>query len=205
MRAIFLDRDGVINENRSDHVKTWDEFQFLPGSLEAMRLLSEAGYPLFIVTNQAIINRGIVTVATVEMIHQRMLQIMQKCGIIVEDLRYCPHRPDEGCACRKPAPGMLMSLIQAHQIDPQTAIMIGDALTDIAAAQACGCRTIMVRTGRGAIDLAEKPDTCCLPDLVVDDLLAAARWIIAEQAQLQSPADAHVPTLVGCNQTEPSL
>src|SRR5579859_3809461 len=106
MSTVFLDRDGVINYNRADHVKSWSEFEFLPGSLQALASLRKANYRVFVVTNQAVINRGIVDQAVVEHIHMQMLEHISRAGGRIEAVLYCPHRPEENCFCRKPLPGL---------------------------------------------------------------------------------------------------
>lgn len=175
---IFLDRDGVINANRDDHVKSWHEFHFLPGALEGLRLLTEYGYRIFIVTNQAAINRGLLAPATLEQIHQRMVQTAAAHGAAIAGIRYCPHRPDEACGCRKPQPGMLLSLAAEHGIDLEQTYLVGDACSDIAAGQAAGCRTVLVLSGRTP---RESPDFWrTRPDHVAEDLLEAARWLCAQ-------------------------
>lgn len=181
MRAVFLDRDGVINENRSDHVKSWEEFTLIPGALEAMRALTEMGWPIFIVTNQAAINRGMVSYRTVEQINQRLIAIAHQHGARIWGIRYCPHRPDEQCHCRKPSPGMLKSLASEHAVDLARSYMIGDALTDIAAGQSMGCKTALVQTGRGHEQLDLPEVQRWRPDHVARNLYAAAQWILAEE------------------------
>lgn len=191
MRAVFLDRDGVINENRADHVKTWDEFVLLPGALQGMRLLSEAGWPIYVVTNQAAVNRGLVTHQTIEQINQRMVTIAGQHGACIRGVRYCPHRPDERCRCRKPSPGMLSSLASEHGVDLSRSYMVGDALTDIAAGQAVGCKTALVQTGRGRehIDLPEIQRW--RPDHFARDLHAAVQWILAEERRVAASPYPH--------------
>ncbi|NTU78200.1 MAG: D-glycero-beta-D-manno-heptose 1,7-bisphosphate 7-phosphatase [Chloroflexales bacterium] len=177
MRNVFLDRDGVINENRDDHVKSWGEFRFLPGALDALRLLTAHRFRIFVVTNQASVNRGMVSTATVDDIHRRMFRAAARRGAVITAVRYCPHRPDERCACRKPEPGMLLELAREHHVPVASTYMVGDALSDIAAGRAAGCQTILVRTGRGAGQIATSLGVTSMPDLVADDLLAAARWL----------------------------
>src|SRR5215831_13737589 len=104
MSTIFLDRDGVINENRADYVKSWQEFRFLPGSKEAIARLTHAGHRIIVCTNQACIARRIVAVETVEEIHRRMTAEIAQVGGMVRKVYYCPHGKDEGCFCRKPQP-----------------------------------------------------------------------------------------------------
>lgn len=182
MRAVFLDRDGVINHNRPDHVKDWSEFQFLPGALTALRLLTHAGFRIFIVTNQAAVGRGLMPVEALEQIHARLRAIASYHGARIDDIRYCPHRPEEQCHCRKPQPGMLEDLAAKHQINCREAYLVGDALSDIAAGQRVGCQTILVKTGRGASEL-QKPELRRYPPaFVAPDLLGAVRWMLVEEA-----------------------
>lgn len=149
MKAVFLDRDGVICRNRDDHVKSWDEFQFLPDAKASIARLTEAGLPVIVISNQAVVNRGLASASTVEDIHRRMNAEVEAHGGRIARVYYCPHRPDEGCACRKPRSGMLLQAAQEMGIDLASSYLIGDALTDIQAAQAVGVKAYMVLTGRG--------------------------------------------------------
>jgi len=148
-KAVFLDRDGVICGNRDDHVKSWDEFQFLPHAKEAIARLTRAGLPVVVITNQAIINRGITPASVVEDIHRRMIAEVKAHGGRIARVYYCPHRPDEHCPCRKPQPGMLLQAAQDLDINLKLSYLIGDAVADIQAAQAVGAKAYMVLTGRG--------------------------------------------------------
>lgn len=181
MTAVFLDRDGVINENRPDHVKSWSEFRFLPGAAEAVARLTRLQVPVFIITNQAIINRRVVPVEVVEDVHRRMRNHIEAHGGHVVDIAYCPHRPDEGCICRKPQPGMILSLAAKHQLDLREAVVIGDFLTDIEAGRAAGCRTIMVQSGRGREQLKQLGDVE-QTFAVAADLSAAVDLVLAGEA-----------------------
>jgi D-glycero-D-manno-heptose 1,7-bisphosphate phosphatase len=147
--ALFLDRDGVINENRPDHVKSWDEFEFLPGVLASIRQLAQTNLPIFVVTNQAVINRGIVPVATLDDIHCRMLSAVQETDGRIDKVYYCPHDNHEMCDCRKPQPGMLKQAAHEFGIDLTRSFIVGDAWTDVEAGLAVGARSILVMTGRG--------------------------------------------------------
>ena len=149
MSTIFLDRDGVINENRSDYVKSWQEFHFLPGSREAIARLSQAGHRIIVCTNQAAIARGYVTKETVEEIHQRMIAGIAELGGVIEQVYYCPHGKDEQCACRKPRPGMLLRARDELGVDMNDAVFIGDSISDVRAAIAAGARAILVLSGLG--------------------------------------------------------
>jgi D-glycero-D-manno-heptose 1,7-bisphosphate phosphatase len=147
--AIFLDRDGVINENRADHVKCWEEFEWLPGVLGSIRRLSQTGMPIFVVTNQAIINRGVTTEATLSEIHERMVMTAEQAGGRIDKVFFCPHDNHENCECRKPKPGMLKQAAQEFGIDLTKSFLVGDAWTDIEAGLAVGASSILVMTGRG--------------------------------------------------------
>lgn len=148
-RAVFIDRDGVICRNRQDHVKSWNEFVFLPGARAALARLAYSDLAVVIITNQAVINRGIVSMEAVEDIHRRMTRAIQVAGGRVDGVFYCPHRPDEQCGCRKPQPGMLLQAARELDIDLERSYLIGDAWSDMLAGQAVGCRCYMVLTGRG--------------------------------------------------------
>lgn len=176
-RDIFLDRDGVINENRDDHVTSWKQFQFLPRALEALRLLTQRRYRIFVITNQAAVGRGLMTRATLEAIHRRMAQVAALHGAKITAVRYCPHAPEAGCTCRKPQPGMLLHLAAQMGIDLQSTYVIGDALTDLQAGAAAGCRTVLVRSGRGAAQMSHPDWALYQPELVVADLLDAVQSI----------------------------
>jgi D-glycero-D-manno-heptose 1,7-bisphosphate phosphatase len=147
--AIFLDRDGVINENSAEHVKTWEEFRFIPGALNSIRRLTETSLPIFVVTNQAAVNRGLMTVETLNTIHQRMIEAVETAGGHITQVYFCPHDSHENCTCRKPHPGMLQQAAREHSIDLTQSFFVGDAWTDVAAGVAVGARSILIMTGRG--------------------------------------------------------
>lgn len=149
MNAIFLDRDGVICQNRPDHVKSWDEFRFIPGVKNSLAALSKLDLPIIVVTNQAIIGRGIVPASVVEDIHQRMVSEIAAYGGRIDRVITCPHRPEDKCSCRKPEPGMLLQAAAEMDIDLSRSYLVGDATTDLVAGQQVGCHTFLVLTGRG--------------------------------------------------------
>ncbi len=148
-RAVFVDRDGVICRNRNDHVKSWQEFVFLPGAIKALVRLTRVNLPIVIITNQAVINRGIIPAEVVEDINARMVRAIEAAGGRVDGVLYCPHRPDEQCDCRKPRPGMLLTAAKRWGVDLAQSYLVGDAETDVQAARAVGCRRYLVLTGRG--------------------------------------------------------
>lgn len=148
-RAVFIDRDGVICRNRDDHVKSWEEFVFLPGALEALARLARLDLYVVVITNQAIINRHTVPVEVVENIHTRMVRAIQAAGGRIDRVMYCPHRPEENCICRKPQPGLLLAAAAELGLDLSQSYLIGDAETDMQAGRAVGCQCYLVLTGRG--------------------------------------------------------
>jgi D-glycero-D-manno-heptose 1,7-bisphosphate phosphatase len=176
--AIFLDRDGVINANRTDYVKSWAEFCFLPGALAALRKLATLGWQTVVITNQSAIGRGLVSQAIVEQIHRQMIDAIHEAGGHIHGLFYCPHHPEDGCDCRKPRPGLLLQA-QAHlQIDLARSILVGDAVSDLQAAQAVGCLPILVKSGRGWDQLGLWPQEKRHEILVAEDLAEAVTQIL---------------------------
>lgn len=147
--AIFLDRDGVINENRSDYVKHWDEFVFLTQSLAALRLLAQICEPIVVVSNQSVIGRGLVRQETVEAIHHRMCAEINDQGGQIDGIFFCPHHPAAGCDCRKPRPGLLLRAAYELNIDLSRSYFIGDSVGDVEAALAADCSPIFVLSGLG--------------------------------------------------------
>lgn len=148
-RAVLIDRDGVICRNQKDHVKSWEEFSFLPGALEGLALLAHYDLYIVVITNQAIINRGMVRTEDVEEIHHRMLRAIEAAGGRVDRVLFCPHRPDENCSCRKPQPGLLLQAARELCIDLSQSYLIGDAKTDMQAGRRVNCLRYLVLTGRG--------------------------------------------------------
>jgi D-glycero-D-manno-heptose 1,7-bisphosphate phosphatase len=194
IRAIFLDRDGVICENRSDHVKNWGEFRFLPGAQNGLAALGRLGLPIIVVTNQAIIGRGMVPASVVDDIHQRMVAGVEANGGRIDRVVYCPHRPEDRCACRKPEPGMLLQVADEMDIDLSQSYLVGDAATDLIAGQLVGCRSFLVLTGRGLQQLlsAFRSVDCFT---ITPNLMGAATYILQAElgtsygVDMWSPAD----------------
>jgi D-glycero-D-manno-heptose 1,7-bisphosphate phosphatase len=186
MHVVFLDRDGVINRDSSEYIKSWDEFDFLPGSLEALNQLSKHGFEVILITNQSIINRAMVPLAALEEIHRRMQAAVEQAGGRIRDIFFCPHRPDEHCSCRKPEPGLILQACRRHSIDPAAGIMIGDSAKDILCGKQAGCRaTILVRTGNGLEAQQELAAQNIAPDAVVNDLYQAAKLITEKKITLK--------------------
>lgn len=149
MSTVFIDRDGVINENRDDYVKSWNEFRFISGSREAIAKLTRAGHTIVICTNQAVVARGQASIEIIEDIHRRMVAEIAAGGGEIAKVYYCPHAKDANCSCRKPRPGMLLRARDELGIDLNDAIFIGDSITDIRAGLAAGVRSILVLSGLG--------------------------------------------------------
>ena len=178
-QAIFLDRDGVINENRDDYVKAWEEVRFFPGVFEALARLAATPFRIVLTTNQSPIGRGILTRAQVEAINRRLVAEIEARDGRVDGVYYCPHRPDEGCDCRKPRPGLLLQAAQELDLDLKKSYLVGDAVGDVEAALAVGVRPVMVRTGRGTAQERLLKDRW--PQVpVLADLGEAAEWILQD-------------------------
>lgn len=149
MSTIFIDRDGVINENRSDYVKNWDEFRFLAGSREAIAALTKAGHRVVVCTNQAGVAQGLISIDAMEDIHRRMLAALEEVGGVIEKVYACTHGKTADCDCRKPRPGLLLRASRELNLDMSDAVFIGDSITDMQAGLAAGVRTMLVLTGLG--------------------------------------------------------
>ena len=145
-KVIFLDRDGVINKKapKAEYVKSWDEFEFLPGAMEALRLLAENNFKIFIISNQAGIARGAMTEHDLNELHASMEKELEKNNVKIEKIYYCPHGWNEGCECRKPKPGMLFQAAREYDLDLSKSTFIGDDERDLEAGQSAGCKTILV-------------------------------------------------------------
>jgi D-glycero-D-manno-heptose 1,7-bisphosphate phosphatase len=189
MRAIFLDRDGVICENRSDHVKSWAKFKFLPDAKDSLAALSRLGLPIIVVTNQAAIGRGLVTANVVEDIHERMQAELASHGGRIDRVIYCPHRPEDACRCRKPEPGMLVQVAQEMGIDLAQSYLVGDASTDVIAGNRVGCRTFLVLTGRGFQQLLPTLGLVGNNFTLVRNLMDATSHILKVELDITDEAD----------------
>ena len=177
-KVVFLDRDGVINRDSPDRITCLEEFEFLPGSLEALQHLTANGFSLIVVTNQSAVHGGLLSSGTLEEIHQHLCSAVAAHGGKILDIFICPHRPGEGCFCRKPKPGLFFSAQRRWGIDFSTAVMIGDSARDVESALDAGVRTtILVRTGNGLQASRELAARSLFPHFVADDLRQAADWI----------------------------
>jgi D-glycero-D-manno-heptose 1,7-bisphosphate phosphatase len=162
---LFLDRDGVINRRRLDHVKTWSEFDFIPGTLEALAEVRKQRIPVVVVTNQAVIGRGVLGYDEVAGIHERMLEAVEASGGHIDRIYVCPHKPEDHCSCRKPGTEMFARASRDLGISLSGSVMVGDSKGDVAAADAAGCDPVLVGD--------ERPDGLRSDVPVVPDLAGA--------------------------------
>jgi D-glycero-D-manno-heptose 1,7-bisphosphate phosphatase len=178
MRLVIVDRDGVINFESDAYIKSPAEWRPIPGSLEAIAALTQAGFTVVVATNQAGVGRGLFTLETLGAIHQKMREAVSAAGGKLDGIYFCPHHPDDNCDCRKPKPGLFHQIAEHYRLDLRDVPAVGDTLRDIQAARAVGARAILVRTGRGMQALEQLPDP---PDVeVYADLAAAAAQLIGE-------------------------
>lgn len=157
MRLLIVDRDGVINEESADFIKSVDEWVPIPGSIEALAAASQSGFRIFVVSNQSGVARGLIDISELQRIHGRLVAEVQRLGGRIDAILFCPHGPDDGCRCRKPQPGMLEDIAQRTGARLSEAIFVGDRLSDLEAARAVGARAVLVETGHGRDTLARLP------------------------------------------------
>jgi len=174
---VLLDRDGTINVEKH-YLSDPDQLELYPGTGAALKRLRDLGYGLAVVTNQSGVGRGYFGLDAVERVHDRLRELLAADGASVDGFFICPHGPDEACDCRKPLPGMARQAMETFGFDPRQAVVIGDKAADIGLGQAIGAATILVRTGWGS-DAEKEMD--CDPDVIVDDLAGAVRWIEARK------------------------
>jgi len=148
-RLIILDRDGVINEDSEDFIKSPEEWHAIPGSLEAISRLCKAEYRVVVISNQSGVARGLLTLNTLNRIHQKMLDQLHAMGGEINAIFFCPHGPDEGCSCRKPMPGLFNDLQQRLNCSFEGVDALGDSLRDLQAAKSVSANPVLVRTGKG--------------------------------------------------------
>ena len=144
-KAIFLDRDGVINKNRDDYVKSTKELEIFSNIGKEILKLKIKGFLIIVITNQSVINRKIITIRELEEIHSTIQKFLIKSKTSIDKFYFCPHRPDENCDCRKPKPGLILQAINEFSIDASKSWMVGDSKTDIQAGEKAGCKTILLK------------------------------------------------------------
>ncbi len=180
MKTVFLDRDGVINRDSSEYIKSRSEFEFLPESLDAIRLLSQNSHRVIVITNQSAVARNMISIEELHAIHRMMCEIISHHGGNIQDIFFCPHHPDEHCDCRKPKPGLILRAARKYNIDLAESVMIGDSATDIECARNAGCgQAILVKTGYKNDQEEILAKRGILPDAVCDDLMEAVKLMLS--------------------------
>lgn len=179
MKLVILDRDGVINQDRDDYVKNSLEWVPLPRSLDAIALFSQAGWRVVVATNQSGIGRGLFDMHALNAMHEKMHHLTGKAGGRIDAVFFCPHKPDAGCTCRKPKPGMMLDIAERFGVKPESLWVIGDSLRDLQAVDQVGGRALLVRTGKGTA--AEAAGGLPEGTRVFDDLYDAATWLIDQK------------------------
>ena len=153
MKLVILDRDGVINVESDDFIKSPDEWEPIPGSLEAIAMLNRAGYQVVVVTNQSGLARGLFDIETLHAIHEKMHNAVIHVGGHIDAVFYCPHGPNDQCSCRKPKPGLLIEVAQRLNISLKNTPFVGDSLRDLQAAVAAKAMPVLVKSGKGQATL----------------------------------------------------
>jgi D-glycero-D-manno-heptose 1,7-bisphosphate phosphatase len=176
VKLIILDRDGVINHDSEEYIKSPTEWVPVAGSLEAIARLNHAGYKVVVVTNQSGIGTGVLDVGSLNRIHEKMHRQLAELGGVIEAVFFCPHAPSDGCSCRKPRAGLFDSVARRFRTNLNGVTAVGDSLRDIQAARTAGCRPVLVLTGKGKRTLAKGEgleDVAVFVDLaaVVDEFL----------------------------------
>ncbi len=184
MKLIILDRDGVINEDSDEYIKSPEEWRPIPGSLDAIARLNRAGYRVVVASNQSGLARGLFDMDALLAIHDKLHRNLAAAGGAVDAIFFCPHGPEDACACRKPKPGLLLDIAARLQVSLQGVLVVGDSLRDLQAAQAVGARPLLVRSGKGAGTEAQGKGLAGVP--VFDDLAAAVDALLGEQLGAES-------------------
>jgi len=182
-KAVFLDRDGTLIEDRG-YICSFDQVGFFASAATAVRAMNEAGYLVIVVSNQSAIARGICSQKEIELLHRQLQDHFKKAGAVIAAFYYCPYLADgtvrryrRESPLRKPEPGMLLRAARDFNLELPSCIMVGDKTDDILAGKAAGCRTVLVRTGQGLNSEARIGDGHSRPDHIVDELLAASALI----------------------------
>ena len=190
MKLVIIDRDGTINEDSADYVKSPSEWQPLPGSLEAIARLNHAGWHVVVATNQSGLGRGLFDVASLNAMHAKMHTMLAAVGGRIDAVFYCPHAPDEHCHCRKPEPGLFEQIGERYGLDLRGVPAVGDAPRDLVAAVAAGCEPHLVLTGKAAGYRGHAlPDGYPTNTIVHQDLAAFADYIVGQDVRPSQAAD----------------
>lgn len=186
MKLVILDRDGTINVQRDDFIKAPEEWEALPGALEAIARLNHAGWRVVVASNQSGLGRGLFDVVALNAMHAKMHKQLGAVGGRIDAVFYCPHSPEESCVCRKPLPGLFEQIGERYGMDLRQVPAVGDNLRDVLAGVAAGCPPHLVLTGKGAQHRGQMLPPEYPPDTVVhEDLAAFAEFILAQEARGQ--------------------
>jgi D-glycero-D-manno-heptose 1,7-bisphosphate phosphatase len=184
-QAVFIDRDGTINEDIG-YVSKPEELIIYPWAPRAVRLINEAGMKAIVITNQSGVARGLYSEQTLQVIHQRMIDELAQSGAWIDAVYYCPHHPEVGderyrivCNCRKPRPGLLHKAAREHEIELASSYLIGDKVSDLELAQSAGVRSVLVLTGYGYQSLASLENLTIKPSIIAGNLLEAVKAILS--------------------------
>jgi histidinol-phosphate phosphatase family protein len=184
--AIFLDRDGVLIENRAYYVREWSQVKVFPEAIKALSNSRLENYKIVIVTNQSAVGQDIISIDTALSINNRLVNLIRSQSGKLDDAFLCPHVPDIGCECRKPKPGLLLQAAEKLSLDLKRSWMIGDAWSDIQAGHAAGVHgTIIVKTGRGTVQLSMSQPIGIGDYLVCDNLSQALETLLAKDSNLE--------------------
>ena len=179
-KLIILDRDGVINEDCDNYIRSAQEWIPIPGSIDAIAKLSKAGYLVAVATNQSGLARGYFTKDDLTNMHSKMLKLISEAGGEIKTIKFCPHHPKEKCKCRKPKGGLIIDILEELKVSPEDTWVVGDTLKDIQAGKSAGCKTALVKTGKGLKNIHEKYGS--IPtSFIFDNLSAFCKRILTKE------------------------
>ena len=181
MPFIILDRDGVINYDSDEYIKSPDEWLPIPGSLQAIAQLNRAGFHVLIATNQSGVARGLYDLEMLDTIHEKLMRELAAVGGHVDEIFFCPHHPDEKCACRKPKPGLIYRMQEKYKMDLADTFFIGDSLVDVQAAKQAGCQPLFVLTGKPNRPLIDINELVNVPTF--ENLAAAVDYVVFKRGK----------------------
>jgi D-glycero-D-manno-heptose 1,7-bisphosphate phosphatase len=179
MSYIILDRDGVINYDSDQYIKSPEEWRPIPGSLEAIARLNRHGFRVLVATNQSGVARGLYDIAVLDQIHEKLMYELAAVGGYVEEIFFCPHHPEDHCPCRKPKPGLIHQIQAKYPVNVVGTFFIGDSYADMEAARSAGCTPLLVLTGNGRLTLEKHPTFSDIPNFA--DLAEAVNYVISHQ------------------------
>jgi|SRR5882672_7117062 len=184
-RAVFLDRDGVINRKAPEgqYITHWEDMEILSGVVEAIQQFGKAEFKVVVVTNQRCVAKGLLGEAELQDLHLKLTELLASRGAVIDAIYYCPHEKNAGCSCRKPAPGMLLTAAREHEINLGESWMVGDSPSDLRAGKSAGCRTALVISRRQSDEGVAKTPGLLEADLVAGSLLDAAQEILRQARQ----------------------